>query len=310
MMEEPIQSPPGNARAHAQIVQTIAVPGSPNRLVMNRAGTRLYVASATASGSLTVLDTQPLSVLQTIENLGSPIWLAINPAGSRIYVSDNSAASGNPITVIETVSNSVIARITGFTTVNGMALNSTGTRLYVADHGASELVTIDTSDHQRVTEIPVRYAKEVIVAPRDDTRVYVVSDLAGWSIVDLENKPIVRQLAIAPGNPTSIGHSPRYPRIYITHRDAGRLTIGDALIPEVSKYISGLNEPWGVAFNPLSEMAYITERDQISIYDTRLESMVGTIAGFGSPRGIVVAPDGRNLYVADIQNQSICMVRL
>lgn len=66
-------SPPDNAPAPAEIVDTIAVPGAPNRMVMNRAGTRLDVTSAIAPGSVTVLGTQPLSVIQTIEGLGSPI---------------------------------------------------------------------------------------------------------------------------------------------------------------------------------------------------------------------------------------------
>ena len=302
---------PDDTVAPAAIVETLALPGAPNNLVMNRAGTRLYVTSATTPGSVTALSTQPLSIIQTITGLGSPIWIAIKADGSSIYVSDNSVATGTSINVIETLNNTVVETITGFITVNGIALNSTGTRLYVADHGASKLVALDTSNHQRVGETSVRNPKEILVAP-DDARAHIATDLDGWVIVDLANNNVLATITTAVGIPTAIGYSPRYPRVYISHRDSGRMTIGDALIPDVSGEINGLMGPWRIAFNRLSEMAYITETDggQISIIDTRLNRITGTIKGFDKPRGIVVAPDGRNAYVADIGNSSVSMVRL
>jgi YVTN family beta-propeller protein len=304
-------TPSNSGTAAAAIVETVAVTGSPNKLLMNRAGTRLYVTSATGSGSVTVLGTQPLRVIETIEGLGSPIWGAINDVASCLYVTDNSVATGTPLNVIETLNHTVIGRIDGFTTVNGIALNSTGTRLYVADHGASKLVAIDTSNYQRTAETAVGWAKDVVIAP-DNTRAHIATDLDGWTIVELTNHTVVADIKAALGIPTSISHSPRYPRVYIAHRASGRVTVGDALVPDVSKEIRGLRGPWQIAFNRLSETAYITETDggQISIIDTRLNLITGTIGGFEKPRGIVISPDGRNAYVADIGKTIVCRVRL
>ncbi|WP_339540375.1 YncE family protein [Pseudomonas sp. RA_5y_Pfl1_P24] len=307
---EPRPPTSDDAPKPAAIVETIAVPGDPNSLVMNRAGTRLYVTSAT-TGSITVLGTQPLRVIQTLTGLGSPIRIVISPDDSRVYVSDNSVATGTPINVIETLNNTVVKTITGLITVNGMARNSTGTRLYVADHGDSKLVAFDTSTYQRVSETPVHGPKDVVIAP-DNTRAHVATDSHGWAIVDLASNNVTAYIGIAAGPPTAIAYSPRYPNLYITHRESGKVTVGNALIPDVSKEISNLEGPWTIAFNRLSEMAYISETDgrRISIIDTRLNRITGTIEGFDKPRGMVVAPDGRNLYVADIENGSVSMVRL
>lgn len=95
------------------IVNTVAVPGSPNHLVLNGDGTRLYVASSTLPQGITVIDTANFSVLRTITTVGSPIWLAMHPTAPRLYASDNSQASNTPITVIDTLTDNVSDHIRG-----------------------------------------------------------------------------------------------------------------------------------------------------------------------------------------------------
>lgn len=135
-------------------------------------------------------------------------------------MSDNSVSKGTPINIIDTLSGAVTDSLTGFTTVNGMALNSKGTRLYVADNGAPELVTIDTSNHQRISAVSVRRPKDVLVAP-GNASAHVATD-GSWTLVNLANN-VIAEFKTVTGAPTSIRYSPRYPRVYITHRESGRL---------------------------------------------------------------------------------------
>lgn len=295
----------------AAVVDTIAVQGSPNRLVINQAGTRLYVASATLPQAITVIDTASRSVINTIDSLGSPIWLALHPNAPRLFVSDNSGATDTPITVIDTLTDTVIDSITGFTTVNGMALNSSGSRLYVADEGASEVVIINTSNFLRIGVTPVVRPVDIAVAP-GGARSHVASQFGNWTSINLGTNNVVTQTDTVAGVPTTIAHARFSARVYITYSERGEVVIGDTTTAEVSQILRDLAGPWQVAFNTMRELAYVTQTDsnQVGIINTRTQDVIGAIDGFDKPRGIVVSPDGRTAYVANIGNSSVAVVRL
>lgn len=295
----------------AAIINTVAVQGSPNRLVLNAAGSLLYVASTTLPQAITVIDTASMRVLTTIGGVGSPNWLAIHPTAPWLYASDNSQASGTPIRVIDTSTHTVVDQINVFTTVRGMALSSNGVRLYVADHGASEVVVIDTSNHQRITATAVRYPNDICVAP-GNARSHTASIFDDWTCMNLGTNAVVFQTNTVAGEPTSIAHARFAARIYITYRDRGELYIGDTSTAQVSSILSGFLGPWQVAFNTMREIAYLTETDgdQVSILNTRTQTKTGEITGFNKPRGIAVAPNGRIAYVANIGDSTVVEVRL
>ena len=295
----------------AAIIKTISVQGSPNRLVLNNDGSKLYVASSTTPKGITVIDTANMSVLKMIIGVGSPIWLAMHPTAQRLYASDNSRAAGAPITVIDTSNDTVIEQIRGFTTINGMALNSTGASLYVADDGASQIVAIDTTNHQRISTTAVRYPKDICVAP-GNARSHVASLGEDWTSINLGTNQRVFQTRTGAGEPTCIAHARFAARVYITYRAARRLYIGDTTTTQTSSILNDLLGPFQIAFHTMLERAYLTETDgnQVSIIDTRTQTVTGTIQGFYKPRGIVVAPSGRMAYVANIGNSTIAEVRL
>lgn len=295
----------------AEIINTIAVQGSPNRLALNGDGTRLYVTSSTTPRGITVIDTESFSVISRIDNVGAPIWLAMHPTAQRLYATDNSHASNTSITVIDTSTHTVINRITGFTTVNGIALNSTGARLYVTDYNASEVVAINTTNNNRIAATHVVYPGEVSVAP-GNARSHVASAREGWSSINLGTNRVVTRTRTVAGKPTSIAHARFNARIYITYRDRGELYIGDTSTALRSTLLTGLRGPFLVAFHTMLELAYVTETDgdRVSIINTRTQTVIGTITGFYKPRGIVVAPSGRIAYVASIGNATVSQVRL
>jgi YVTN family beta-propeller protein len=300
-----------NDNEPAAIIRTVPVPGSPNRLVLNSDGSRLYVASATLPHGITVIDTSSLSIITTIINIGSPIWLAMSPTSPRLFASDNSQASDTPITVIDTTTDTVINQVRGFTTVHGIALNSTGARLYVADYGASEVVAINTNNYQRIAATAVRYPEDICVAP-GNARSHVASTTDDWTSINLGTNRVVFQSNTLAGEPTSIAHARFAARVYITYRDRGEVYIGDTSTAQASSILSGLLGPFQVAFHTMLERAYLTETDgkRVSIIDTRTQTVTGTIPGFDKPRGIVVAPSGRLAYVANIGSSTVAEVRL
>ena len=295
----------------AAIVKTVAVPGAPNRLALNGDGSRLYVTSSTLPQGIIVIDTANLSIITTITEAGSPIWLAMHPTAQRLYACDGSQATDTPVDVIDTSTNTLINQIRGFTTVRGIALNSTGARLYVADQGASQVVAIDTNNHQRIAATAVRHPRDICVAP-GNARSHVASILDDWTSINLGTNRVVFQTSTIAGEPTSIVHARFAARVYITYRDRGEVYIGDTTTAQASSTLSGLLGPFQIAFHTMLERAYLTETDgnRVSIINTRTQTVTGTIPGFDKPRGIVVAPSGRLAYVANIGSSTVAEVRL
>ncbi|WP_411380767.1 YncE family protein [Pseudomonas sp. MPB26] len=209
------------------------------------------------------------------------------------------------------MTDTVIDQIRGFTAINGFALNSIGTRLYVADHGASEVVAINTDNHQRITATTVPYPRAIAIAP-GNARSHVASDSVGWASINLGTNRIVTQTPTVAGQAASIAHARFNSRIYITYRDRGEVYIGDTSTALVSKILAGFQSPYQVAFHTMFELAYIPETDgnRVSIINTRTQAVTGTVQGFNKPRGIVVIPSGRFAYVANIGNGTVSQVRL
>ncbi|HLX22629.1 MAG TPA: YncE family protein [Usitatibacter sp.] len=60
------------------------------------------------------------------------------------------------------------------------------------------------------------------------------------------------------------------------------------------------NEPMGIAFNPVSNRAYVTNTDDgtVTIIDTTNQTIVGTSAVGPTPMGIAVSPSGKQVAVA------------
>ncbi len=111
-------------------IGSLTVGLSPLMMCMKPDGSKLYVANS-GSNSVSVINTNTLSVEATVPVGAFPRSIAINNNGSAIYVSNRN--SGN-ISVISTSSNLVTSTIpmTGNNSPAGLALSDDGNTLYVA----------------------------------------------------------------------------------------------------------------------------------------------------------------------------------
>jgi YVTN family beta-propeller protein len=92
-------------------ILSVAVGSEDLRLVMNPAGTVLYVLN-TNSYSISVINLSNFTVTATINGLQFPRAIAINATGSTLYVT-NEAGFGS-VSVISTATNTITGTITGF----------------------------------------------------------------------------------------------------------------------------------------------------------------------------------------------------
>lgn len=289
------------------VFATIAVGRAPNAMVLSPNGELLYVACAFGDTSIWIIDTLRNRVIHHFAVPGTPLHIAINPTAQRLYVTDNSVAVNTPIRVYNTQDYTLIDTITGFTTVAGITLNANGSRLYVADTGASELVVINTTNHQRLSSIPVREPIDVVISP-DNNRAHVAT-FFDWSILNLHTNTLIDSVD-TPSAPSAIAHNPRGAEVYIVSRTGGSVTIGNTVNHGIPQRLTGLSGPLHIAFERGRDRAYVsqTDGDLLGIIDTRSRQLIGTYAGFNKPRAVVVAPDGSHGYVANIGGDSVSLV--
>ena len=86
------------------VVATISVGLFPQGLVVNPAGTRVYVASAL--DTVNVIDTTSNTVVSSIPVVGQPTGIAMTRDGTEVYVAD---ATANNVTAIDAATNAIVA---------------------------------------------------------------------------------------------------------------------------------------------------------------------------------------------------------
>ena len=145
---------------------------------------------------------------------------------------------------------------------------------YVTEAGASNVKVIDTADLRVVANIAVGASPTSVAINADGTRTYVVNSDAGTvSVIDTTTNGVAATIAVG-AKPTSIAVNRSGTRVYVAHRGDG----------------------WS--------------EDVVSVIDARSNAVVAGI-GVGPgmlPRGLLVSPDGRRLYVANTRNSGISAI--
>ncbi len=121
-------------------------------------------------GTVTVIDTNPPSVVATIEVGNSPRGVAVTPDGKQAYVA-NSGFS-NSVSVIDTASNTVVATVAVAAAPQPVAVTSDGKHVYVGS-GVGVVSVIDTANNTVVATVPVG-AAAIAITP-DGKHAYVVN---------------------------------------------------------------------------------------------------------------------------------------
>jgi len=133
------------------VTGTIPTGLGPNQMVINSAGTTLYVDQQ-AQSNVKVIDLTTDTVTATVDMNTSQNWgMALAPDGSARYVANadnlNLPGAGASVDVISTATNTVTATIPlGVGTFpTGLALSPDGSTIYTADQGANAVSVISTA---------------------------------------------------------------------------------------------------------------------------------------------------------------------
>ena len=147
-----------------------------NPLVLNEAGTRLYVANTT-SNSVSVIDTSTsFGIVTTAVGL-DPVSLAVRPTANELWVSNHVSdtvsiidiAPGSPTEnrVIDTIQALNADGVTEFDEPVGIAFTPTGGKAYVALSSRNQIAVIDAATRAVTARLNVRAQDPRAIAVRN-----------------------------------------------------------------------------------------------------------------------------------------------
>jgi YVTN family beta-propeller protein len=299
------------------MIKRIPVGHGPRGFSFSPAGDRLYVTN-TWDDTLSVIDTRILQVIATWPVGAEPSSVVSDRAGKRLYVANRIS---NDIAVLDATTGEEEKRLIAGRGASYLALSADGNRIYAThvypNPGAartppeSEITIIDPTRAMVIDRMPLhRIAGVFHAAISKDGRLGVVAELHpknlvplahvehGWAFADTitvfgadVDAPVevpLDELERYASRPFAVVISPDKSHIYVTSSGSEMVTV-----IETQRLLGYIHTHHGPHAQDLSASAnYVSVR-----------ILVGH-----DPRGLVLSPDGRKLYVANRLDDSISII--
>ncbi len=166
----------GRPRSHEAVGSQVFDSPQVNPIVLNAAGTRLYVANTT-SNTVSVVDTFNNFTIATIEVGLEPVSLAVRPVASELWVSNHLSDSvsivdiavGSPTEnrIIDTIQALDADGVTSFDEPVGIAFTPDGAKGYVALSSRNQIAVIDPATRGITARLNVRAQEPRAIAVRN-----------------------------------------------------------------------------------------------------------------------------------------------
>lgn len=300
-----------------RVETSIRVGRMPRGIAMSKDGRRLYVTNAW-SDTVSVIDTKKREVIQTLPTGFEPSGVVVDHPGTTLYVANR--LSGD-ISVIDLTNGRETKRLVAGRGASYLTLSSDGKSIYCThiypNPGAfrstptSEITVIDSAA-QKVVERKLLHnvAGVFHVAASGDGKLMVAAQLRPKNLIPLAH---VEHGWVFEDSLTVFGED-----------------VGEAVqvpIDELDRYYA---MPWGVAITPGKSKIYLTTAGSESVTVIAIPPLLKTIRArrntFANdlsasteyvlaripvghnPRGIVLSPNGRFLYVANRLDDTISVI--
>jgi YVTN family beta-propeller protein len=300
-----------------KVISSVAVGRMPRGIALSPDGRRLYITNAW-SDTVSVIDTAELQVVQTLPTGPEPSGVVSDSNGATLYVANR--LSGD-ISVIDLKSGQETKRLLAGRGASYLALSPDGKWIYCThiypNVGAfrsqpnSEITVIDTARQMVVERKPLHNVAGVFhVALSADGRLGVAAQLRPKNLIPLAHVE----------HGWAFGDS-----LTLFGQDVGEPV--QIPIDELDRYYA---LPWGVAIAPDKSKIFLTTAGSESVTVIDLAHLLRTVRtrrqSFGNdlsasadyvtaripaghnPRGVVLSPDGKRLYVANRLDDNIAVI--
>ena len=246
------------------IDNTVTVGYDSHNVAATPDGSLLWV-TARGSNNISVVDADNLRILKIIKDpsVVTPLGIAFTPDGSRAYVASESISK---VAIFDAKTYSYSSSITVEGKPSFIVTTPNGQKVYVVDYLSSRVIVIRTSDNSVVSTMNFRGHKlqDAVVSP-NGSNIYVCNqDLNQIEVIRTQDDSVLIPIPMPEIYPRGIGISP----------DGAYLFIG------LNTGVEGVV-------------------DMLRLSD---DSVVSRQKIHGTPRTIVVRPNGSRIFVSDYEN--------
>ena len=248
------------------------------------------------------------------------IGCASKPSGPLAFVSNERDGT---ITVIDTATDKVVSTLTVGGRPRGIRISNNKDKIWVAitspsnqSEGEDKIVELDPNG-KTLAEYDAGTDPENFVLDDAATRLYIANEDAGTaSITDVKANRVIATMPVGL-EPEGAAISPDGRWVYITSETSSTVTVIDTQTGQVAKTFLVGARPREAAFTADSSRAYVTAENGnvISVVDTKDHTVVKTIelprgdaSALSKPKGVVVSPDGKRVYVATGRSNNVAVI--
>ena len=301
----------------SKVVGSVPVGHVPRGIAQSPDNRRIYITNAW-SDTVSVIDTTALKVVQTLSTGSEPTGVVVDRTGNTLYVANRLS---NDISVIDLQTRQESKRLLAGRGASYLALSPDSKFVYVThiypNPGAfrsqpnSEITVIDTTRQVVVERKPLHNVAGVVhVAMSADGRLGVAAQLRPKNLVPLAHVehgwvfgdslalfgPDVGETIQIPIDeldryyalPWGVAIAPDKSKIFLTTAGSESVTVID--VPRLLKTVRSRRRPF---VNDLSASA---------------EYVLARIPVGHNPRGVLLSPDGKRLYVANRLDDNIAVI--
>jgi YVTN family beta-propeller protein len=242
-------------------------PEAPHNVTVDEAR-GVYYVNLIGSGKVLKYRLDTNELIDQVGGIISPTQVALSPTGDTAYVAQF-APGVNAIKILRTQPMQVIGEVSApnVDKPHGVQVTPDGRELWVTGNLSDNILVVDLSDFS--------------------TR-----------LIQLNNQPPGQGGVLLPYQTVMTADNQK---VYVTNQRGNTVVVVDRQSYEVRKSIAvGLN-PLIPSITPDGRYVLVPNRntDDVSVIDTRADSVVRTIANVGpQPHGSAVTPDGRYAYVS------------
>jgi YVTN family beta-propeller protein len=300
-----------------KVMKRIAVGHVPRGLSLSADGKQIYVANSWTD-TISVIDAEKLETVRSLATGSEPISVVADRQGETLYVANRLS---NDISVIDLQSGKQIKRLAAGRGASYLALSSDGT-LLLCTHiypniGAyrtppeSEITVIDTASRRVVERKPLQNVAGVFhLALSSDGRLGVAAILRPKNLIPMAHVEhgwvFTDSLALFGED---VGGVVQVPLDELDRYFA--LPFGVAIAPDKSKaFVSaaGSDNISVISVSALLKSVHAAHRQFANDLSASANYVITRIPTGRNPRGIVLSPDGKRLYVATRMDDNITVI--
>ena len=264
-----------------------------------RTASERFVVSLIVGGAVVTFQQNAPDTKQTITTGGTPVIVAADNAGAFAYVSNMDGW----LDIISLSSNSVVKQVT-VPYAHALAISPAGDRVFVSSTDGY-VYAVSTTSRAIINRVivpngPWGFAFKTNAT---DSLMYVTSR-EGVSVteVDMKTLTVLRTFNVG-GRPHGLAISPDGRTLYAADLFDGQVKAIDVASGTVAAF-AAVYGAMGIAISPDGSTLYVTAGSNVVVLDAATMTVTKTLLtsgtpANGTPRQIVVAPDGATAYSAN-----------